>query len=124
MQNNGESFKTVEQLLNAMSPSFVDALTNTTYKVLKDQHFSDRMINEIVRAALRVNYGQDIDVHFFVGMYLIYSIVSFLLLHDQGIRKKRSDFIVIHKTFLVLLLYCHYATVSFFSVNHFYRIHS
>lgn len=53
-----------------MSPVFVDALTNTTYEGLKREHFSDQMIREFVEATLRVNYGQDINAHLFVGKYI------------------------------------------------------
>lgn len=51
-----------------MDPSFVNYL-NVSVKdsYLNIEDFSKCLINELVQASLRVNYGQNINVHEFVG---------------------------------------------------------
>ncbi|XP_060835997.1 prenylcysteine oxidase 1-like isoform X1 [Rhopalosiphum padi] len=68
LQTNGFSFDSTYDLLTAMDPSFVNYL-NISVKdaYLKEEHFSESLITELVQASLRVNYGQNTNVHEFVG---------------------------------------------------------
>lgn len=72
LQSNGQSFNSTYDLLAAMDPSFVNYL-NISVKdaYLKNEDFSESIINELVQASLRVNYGQNINVHQFVGKNLL-----------------------------------------------------
>lgn len=72
LQSNGQSFDTTYDLLAAMDPSFVNFL-NISVKdaYMKHEQFSESIINELVEASLRVNYGQNINVHEFVGKKLM-----------------------------------------------------
>lgn len=58
----------MQDLLSAMDPSFVDYL-NISVKdgFMKNEGFPEALVAEIVQASLRVNYGQNINVHEFVG---------------------------------------------------------
>lgn len=69
LQEKGQAFETVADLLAAMNPSFLN-LTRTEYKTLlgDDFGFSQRFINEIAQAVTLVNYGQTVSVHSFVGL--------------------------------------------------------
>lgn len=60
-----------------MDPSFVNYL-NISVKdaYLKREHISESLINDLVQASLRVNYGQNINVHQFVGKHYCRSAVS------------------------------------------------
>lgn len=68
MQSDNQSFDSTHDLLTAMDPSFVNYL-NISIKdaYLNHEEFSECLINELVQASLRVNYGQNINVHEFVG---------------------------------------------------------
>lgn len=51
-----------------MDPSFVNYLNVTVHDAfVKDQGFSEKIVNELVQASLRCNYGQTVNVHEFVG---------------------------------------------------------
>lgn len=66
-QDNGMTFQDVNTLLSAMNPSFVDYLHTTSEKGFEMEGFSKIIINELVMATLRTNYGQDLKAHKFVG---------------------------------------------------------
>jgi len=57
----------VVDLLNAMSPQFVDDMHISTYDGFRENGFSERIIDELVTATLTANYGQSTSVHLFVG---------------------------------------------------------
>lgn len=67
LQANGISFSSVLDLLNAMSPQFVDDMHVSTKDGFKDDGFSEKVIDELISATLTVNYGQSASVHKFVG---------------------------------------------------------
>lgn len=67
LQANGKSFSSVLDLLNAMSPQFVDYMHVSTRDGFKEHGFSEKIIDELVSATLTVNYGQSTSVHKFVG---------------------------------------------------------
>lgn len=68
LQDKNESFESINDLLFAMDPKFADYL-NVSVKdaFLVNDDFSESLINELVQGSLRVNYGQNINVHEFVG---------------------------------------------------------
>jgi len=54
-----------------MDPSFVNYLNISVRDAyLKEERFSESLITELVQASLRVNYGQNTNVHEFVGKNL------------------------------------------------------
>ncbi|KAL3841327.1 hypothetical protein ACJMK2_019489 [Sinanodonta woodiana] len=67
IQADGHAFSTVEELLSAMDETLVSWTKKSIRTLLKEEGFSDKFIDEIVMAALRVNYGQTTDVHGLVG---------------------------------------------------------
>uniref|UniRef100_A0A2S2QCA5 Prenylcysteine oxidase n=1 Tax=Sipha flava TaxID=143950 RepID=A0A2S2QCA5_9HEMI len=68
LQSNGKSFDTVNDLLSAMDPSFVHYLNVSVKEAfLKTESLPETLIQDIVQASLRVNYGQNTGVHEFVG---------------------------------------------------------
>lgn len=70
LQNKGEAFWTVGDMLKAMNPQFETDRKVKSGVGFKKLGFSDLLVDEIVAASIRVNYGQDILVHKFVGMFL------------------------------------------------------
>lgn len=70
LQTNGKSFDSTYDLLTAMDPSFVNYLNISVRDAYLNEHFSEAVITELVQASLRVNYGQNINVHEFVGKNL------------------------------------------------------
>lgn len=67
LQDNGASFTNVIELLKAMNPEFPKLLHISIKDHLLDMGYSEKVIDELVRATLLVNYGQNTDVHSFVG---------------------------------------------------------
>ncbi|XP_078589109.1 prenylcysteine oxidase 1-like [Branchiostoma floridae x Branchiostoma japonicum] len=68
LQDAGNAYSSVEELLFAMGGAkFVNMTQTTTAEGLKEEGFSPRFINELAMAANRENYGQTVDVPFFVG---------------------------------------------------------
>ncbi|XP_023708450.1 prenylcysteine oxidase 1 isoform X2 [Cryptotermes secundus] len=67
LQANGKSFSSVSDLLKAMSPQFVDDMHVSTKDGFRENGFSERIVDELVLATLRANYGQSATVHKFVG---------------------------------------------------------
>lgn len=68
LQENGQAFDNVHDLLAAMDPTFVDYL-NVSVKdaYVKDEGLSESIVDELVQASLRCNYGQTTNVHEFVA---------------------------------------------------------
>uniref|UniRef100_T1IKD7 Prenylcysteine lyase domain-containing protein n=1 Tax=Strigamia maritima TaxID=126957 RepID=T1IKD7_STRMM len=66
-QEDGYAYTTVDQLLHAMNPEFVNMTQTTTSDFLEARGFSDTFIKEIATAAARVNYGQSTNINAFVG---------------------------------------------------------
>ncbi|KAB7494584.1 Prenylcysteine oxidase [Armadillidium nasatum] len=67
LQKQGTSFKNVQDLLGALDPNFVPLLNKTTRSYLKELNFGDLIIDELVTACTRTNYGQSPDINAFVG---------------------------------------------------------
>lgn len=57
----------MSDLLKAMNPQFEDDRKIKTGLGFNKLGFSDLLVDEIVAATIRVNYGQDLMVHKFVG---------------------------------------------------------
>lgn len=70
LQEKGQTFTTVEELLCAMNPKFINNTAESTFEGLKQDGFSLRTIDELVMATLRTNYGQTTSVPKFVGEFL------------------------------------------------------
>ncbi|KAJ9581485.1 hypothetical protein L9F63_023332, partial [Diploptera punctata] len=58
LQDNGKTFLSVTDLLNAMSPDFVQELHVTAKDGFIGNGFSERIIDELITATLTANYGQ------------------------------------------------------------------
>lgn len=55
-------------MLAAMDPTFVNYLNiSVSDAYVNDVHLSESIVNELVQASLRCNYGQTVNVHEFVG---------------------------------------------------------
>lgn len=82
LQGNNESFESINDLLLAMDPKFADYLNVSVRDAfLVNDDFSESLINELVQGSLRVNYGQNINVHEFVGkIFLWIKLLYFILL--------------------------------------------
>ena len=67
LQDAGKSFRNVTSLLAAMNPEFPKLLQISMKDHLSNMGYSEKLISELVKAPIVANYGQDIDVHSFVG---------------------------------------------------------
>ena len=61
-----------------MDPSFNLMLERSLAEGLRAAGISDLLIDELAMAVMRVNYGQLVDAHQFVGIYL--TSIDFVLL--------------------------------------------
>lgn len=78
-------------------------LTQKSIKnVLLDLGYSEKIINEIVKTTLVVNYGQDINVHSFVGFVSLAG-AAFNLWSVKGGNKKVT-LLITNVNFLFFLL--------------------
>ena len=66
-QDADYSFSTVDGLLRSMSPTFVDLSRRPFDTEMRQHGFSDVFIDQLVRGAMRTNYGQNEDINGFVG---------------------------------------------------------
>nr|CAD7586280.1 unnamed protein product [Timema genevievae] len=67
LQKEGVAYNTVQELIGALSPQFVEEMKTTTLLGLKEKGFSDRIVDELVTTTLTANYGQNASIHEFVG---------------------------------------------------------
>jgi len=67
LQDAGQSFANVTMLLSAINKEFPKLLQMSTTEYLLQMDFSKKLINELVQAAIVVNYGQEVDIQSFVG---------------------------------------------------------
>lgn len=67
LQDNEIAFENVTSLLAAMNADFPRYLTETIKSHLLNKGISEKLIDELVEATLVVNYGQETNVHSFVG---------------------------------------------------------
>ncbi|KAL0278843.1 UNVERIFIED_CONTAM: hypothetical protein PYX00_000533 [Menopon gallinae] len=66
-QDKGVTFQNVSTLLSAMDPTFAESLHITSEAGFEKEGLSKVVIDELVMATLRTNYGQDLKAHKFVG---------------------------------------------------------
>lgn len=66
-QEMSKAFADMKSMIAAMSPTFIDYLNKTTKQGFMEQGLNERFVNEIVRASTKCNYGQNINIHQFVG---------------------------------------------------------
>ncbi|XP_066996508.2 prenylcysteine oxidase 1 [Anabrus simplex] len=87
LQDDGKHYSTVTELLNDMSPDFVEGLQETAGSGFKRSGFGDLLVDELILATLAVNYGQTLDVHKFVGSVSIAGVVGDLYSVHGGNRR-------------------------------------
>lgn len=69
-QQYGYSFSSVDKLLHAMGgESFITLMNQTLEEAMMKEGFSQTFLNDIVAPITRVNYGQSVRIHGFVGMF-------------------------------------------------------
>lgn len=71
LQDAGRSFANVTALLSAINKDFPKLLQISMKDYLLHMGFTEKLINELVQAAIVVNYGQEIDIQSFVGFVSI-----------------------------------------------------
>ena len=63
-----------------MNPNFFSQMNITTEKHFTQEGFSLKTVNELIRTTLVVNYGQNNEVHAFVGKIIIFLSIAFIFL--------------------------------------------
>ncbi|XP_063978016.1 prenylcysteine oxidase 1-like [Diachasmimorpha longicaudata] len=97
LQNDRRGFVNVTELLAAMNPNFPKMLQISMKDQLKNLGYSDRFIDELVKATLVVNYGQETDVQSFVGCVSVAGAGSALWSVKGGNRKVAEGLINKHQ---------------------------
>ena len=68
LQEQGEMFETVPDMLRSMGgEQFYDLTQISTRKYLKEKGLSQQLIDELVTAVMRINYGQSTELNAFAG---------------------------------------------------------
>ena len=67
LQNNGEAFVNISSLLLSVNTGFSKLLKKSIKNELLELGYSEKLIDELVKTTLVVNYGQDTNIHSFVG---------------------------------------------------------
>ncbi|KAL6257655.1 hypothetical protein P5V15_011233 [Pogonomyrmex californicus] len=67
LQDAGQSFANVTELLSAMNKDFPNLLQISIRDKLLHVGFTERLINELEQASIVGNFGQEVDVHSFLG---------------------------------------------------------
>lgn len=87
LQDNGNAFTNVSSFLSAMNTDFPRLLKTSIKSELSKLGYSEKVIDEIVKTSLVVNYGQDTNVHSFVGLVSLAGIGSDLWSVKGGNKK-------------------------------------
>ena len=68
LQEDGQAFETVPQMLRAMGgEEFYGYTQKTTRQTLQKLGIKARLVDELVTAVMRINYGQDVTLNGFAG---------------------------------------------------------
>ncbi|XP_029024809.1 prenylcysteine oxidase 1 [Betta splendens] len=87
-QQYGYSFSSVDKLLHAMGgESFITLMNQTLEEAMMKEGFSQTFLNDIVAPITRVNYGQSVRIHGFVGAVSLAGAGSGLWSVDGGNNK-------------------------------------
>ncbi|XP_034947431.1 prenylcysteine oxidase-like [Chelonus insularis] len=102
LHDNGVGFNNVSSLLSAMNNEFPQMLQVSTKDYLKDLGYSPVVIDELIKAVTVVNYGQDTDIHSFVGSVATAGAGSSLWSVKGGNRKVPENLIYRNKKINVI----------------------
>lgn len=101
-QQYGYSFSTVDKLLHAMGgDSFLTLVNQTLEETMIGEGFSQTFINDIVAPITRVNYGQSVRIHGFVGAVSLAGADSGLWAVDGGNKRVCSGLLYNSKSELI-----------------------
>lgn len=98
LQENGDCYDNVTALLSAMSKNFPQMTQISTRNHLLNLGYSPRLVDELVKATLVVNYGQETNVHSFVGTVSVAGASSGLWSVENG-NKEVSQALILRSTF-------------------------
>ncbi|XP_071322720.1 prenylcysteine oxidase 1 [Trachinotus anak] len=101
-QQYGYSFSSVERLLHAMGgESFLTLMNQTLEETMIGEGFSQVFLNDIVAPITRVNYGQSVRIHGFVGAVSLAGADSGLWAVDGGNKRVCSGLLYHSKSELI-----------------------
>lgn len=101
-QQYGYSFSTLDKLLHAMGgDSFLTLVNQTLEETMIGEGFSQNFINDIVAPITRVNYGQSVRIHGFVGAVSLAGADSGLWAVDGGNKRVCSGLLYHSKSELI-----------------------
>lgn len=78
-QKEMKTFDDIEGLLQTLNKDYPNYLTVTLKDALTKEGFSERLIDEVVKAGLMCNYGQGTNVHQFVGKLCYLLVINYLI---------------------------------------------
>ncbi|XP_017882595.1 prenylcysteine oxidase-like [Ceratina calcarata] len=87
LQDTGNAYTNISSLLSAMNIKFPQLLETSIKTELLNLGYSEKVIDEIVKTSLVVNYGQDTNVHSFVGFVSLAGVGSHLWSVKGGNKK-------------------------------------
>lgn len=80
LQETGNAFVTVEELFAAADPKFLAYFNISAKEGFRNHvYLNEKTVDDLVRATIRVNYGQTTDVHLFLSTSDFYLYSSFSL---------------------------------------------
>ncbi|XP_022617944.1 prenylcysteine oxidase 1 [Seriola dumerili] len=101
-QQYGYSFSNVERLLHAMGgDNFLTLMNQTLEETMIGEGFSQIFLNDIVAPITRVNYGQSVRIHGFVGAVSLAGADSGLWAVDGGNKRVCSGLLYHSKSDLI-----------------------
>ena len=80
LQDKEQSFETAFEFMNTLGgDAFLNLTKNSAKKILLERGISEKIIDELATAVTRCNYGQDMHVNAFTGMFSL----RFILLPES-----------------------------------------
>ncbi|XP_012348516.1 prenylcysteine oxidase [Apis florea] len=93
LQDSGKTFTNISSFLLSINTEFPKLVQKSIKNELLDLGYSEKIINEIVKTTLVVNYGQDINIHSFVGFVSLAG-AGFNLWSVKGGNKKVPEHLI------------------------------
>ncbi|XP_014219399.1 prenylcysteine oxidase-like [Copidosoma floridanum] len=92
-QDKGVGFENVTALIMSMNKEFAQLLETPMHDHLTSLGYGEELINQLVKATIVVNYGQDVNIHAFVGCVSVAG-AGFDLWSIKGGNKKVPQFLL------------------------------
>ncbi|KAI6661009.1 Prenylcysteine oxidase 1 precursor [Oopsacas minuta] len=90
-QAYGYTFETIPEFLTSLDPFFLNMTEMSTFTFLKNENYPKELTDELITGINRGNYGQDCNLHGFVGMISLCGSLQDSLRSIQGGNKVLAE---------------------------------